>query len=212
MDLNIIEKQLNKDCLDNIYSFIKPSKEKETLINFYEFIQEEKIKWFCNKLETLKVGFYYIDKSVLENTYPVYFKVIKITKCFITISKFLYNYRKKEFENINNWNSLNFRLKIKKIEDTYELKSKNLNVKFIDLIEYDKPPEFIKYINYKTTSPHMFDKSLTEMCYKINFDYKKTTYDYSKGRLYYKNSYLYYDFLPKDLKFKENEEFNWIFN
>ena len=37
MDLIMIEEKLNKDCLDNIYSFIKLSKEEQIAINFNLF-------------------------------------------------------------------------------------------------------------------------------------------------------------------------------
>ena len=80
MDLIMIEEKLNKDCLDNIYSFIKLSKEEQTAINFNLFLKDQVNSFVSNKIDSLKIGCYYIDINVLEDkAYPSYFKVKKIT-------------------------------------------------------------------------------------------------------------------------------------
>jgi hypothetical protein len=205
MDLNMIEKQLNQDCLVNIYSFLKPSKEKQTAINFKLFLEEQVNKWYCNKIQNLKIGSYYINKKVLYfAARRDYFKVINITKCFITINNYTYNYVSKKFDK----DLVNKKIKIKEIVEgenkgTYELNSnKNyyFSAVFNDLIEYDKPPEFIKYIGYKTTTQynHINVRKLFEYYYY----YSKMDY-----KLKYDN-----DYECNESKLEKDEELNWVFN
>jgi hypothetical protein len=208
MDLNIIEKQLNQDCLVNIYSFIKPSKEKQTAINFKLFLEEQLTKWFCNKIQNLKIGSYYINKKVLYcGARRDYFKVINITKCFITINNYTYNFELKKYET----DLVNKKIKLKEIEKgenkgTYELNSnKNyfFNAVFNELIEYDKPPEFIKHIGWKTLTQYNHIKLENYSWYYFYYNsYSKMDFE-----LKYNNDYeIYEDKLEKD------EEINWILN
>ena len=210
MDLNIIEKQLNKDCLDNIYSFIKPSKEKQTAINFKLFLEEQKLKWYCNKIKNLKIGSYYINKRVLYCSHRRdYFKVNNITKCYITISNFTYNFEKKKFEK----ELINKKIKIKEIElgenkGTYELNSnKNyyFSAVFSDLIEYDKPPEFIKHIGWKTHTQYNHIK-LEDYCWYFSQTKNYFRNNMIEDKLTYKNSYE-----CNESKLEKDEELKWVF-
>jgi|TARA_R110000823_G_scaffold298096_1_gene418368 hypothetical protein len=205
MDLIMIEEKLNKDCLDNIYSFIKPSKEKQTAINFKLFLEEQVNKWYCNKVQNLKIGSYYINKKVLYcGARRDYFKVINITKCFITINNYTYNFELKKYET----DLINKKIKLKEIEKgknkgTYQLNSnKNyfFNAVFNELIEYDKPPEFIKHIGLKTLTQYNHIKL-------ENYNYSYFYYSNMDFKLKYNN-----DYECNESKLEKDEEINWILN
>ena len=69
-------------------------------------------------------------------------------------------------------------------------------VRFNDLIEYDKAPEFIKHI-YKEPNKKQL--------------YFKTSYKFSESsnKIKYKNKIIN---KFNEYKFKQDEEINWIFN
>lgn len=163
--LTLAENYLNQDCLNYIYSFIKPTKEQQTAYNFKLLLRDEITKYKLNELRIFKKGFYYINKRLIYNKgcrdkdyegYECeYFMVNNITKFFITITAFRYNFTSEKFECYKFNKKIKLRIKEQNdIEDFYIFwyKGGYDGVRWLviseinNCIEYNKPPEFIKFI------------------------------------------------------------------
>ena len=130
MDLNIIAKNLNDDCLSYIYSFVntrqicfKMLKQKHDTI-LTNHILRPTIKRFTE-------GKYYSDSWL---GYRV-FRVVKITKCFITIHYMRPLLLQEEIQD-------EIRMKRRYDKDDYEYFDGKIEYKTKDVIELDKCPIF----------------------------------------------------------------------
>ena len=135
MDLNIIANNLNDDCLSYIYSFVNRrqlcfevlKKKHDTILTNH--ILRPTIKRFTE-------GKYYTEPHFLGHRV---FRVVKLTKCFITI-----HYAKSTFED-REW--VEIRMKRRYDKDDYEYfdntstnYTSSTNYKTKDVIELDKLP------------------------------------------------------------------------
>ena len=140
MDLNIIAKNLNDDCLSYIYSFVN------TKQLCFEVLKQKHDTILTNHIlgPTIKrftEGKYYSEPRWLG--YRV-FRVVKLTKCFITI-----HYAKNAFDerqwNERQWNEI--RMKRRYDKDDYEYfdntstNYNSTNYKTKDVVELDKCPK-----------------------------------------------------------------------
>lgn len=151
MDLNIIAKNLNDDCLSYIYSFVNRrqlcfevlKQKHDTILTNY--ILRPTIKRFTE-------GKYYSESSWLG--YRV-FRVVKLTKCFITIQ-----YNRYDFCFNREWDEV--RMKRRYDKDDYEYFCGDRDHKTKDVVEMDKYPMFggilWKKFNWRRESFEIYSK------------------------------------------------------
>jgi len=189
MDLNIIAKNLNDDCLSYIYSFIDRkqlcydflTKKREDII--YQGVMKPKLK-------TFQEGKYYTCFRTNMIGLRVLF-IKKITKCFITYDYYGYYY----FEP-NKFKTEKRKRNIDSEGNEYLKEPHNFNIK--DFIELEKLP----YCCYVLKEKFRFEEPKSWREYK--YDYRES----SKVRHWIENKQYYNTFE----NYEEYNEFDWLLN